>query len=59
MTHLYSHWGRPTQGNLRNIRIAEITLEEAEQEVERVMANEVATFLNAAAELNLNMQAIH
>ena len=59
MTHLYSHWGRPTQGNLRNIRIAEITLEEAEQEVERVMSNEVATFLNKAAELNLTMQGMH
>lgn len=59
MTHLYSHWGRPTQGNLRNIRIAEITVEEAEQEVKRVMANEVATFLNTASELNLKTQAMH
>ena len=58
MTHLDSHWGRPTQGNLRNITIAEIALEEAEQELERVMANEVATFRNKAAELNLNRQAI-
>ena len=58
MTHLVSHSGRPTQGNLRNIRIAEIALEKAEQKLERVMANEVATFRNKAAELNLGMSAI-
>ena len=56
LTQLLSHWGRPTQGNLRNIRIAEIAMEEAERELERVMANEVTTFRNRAAELNLSTQ---
>ena len=57
LTQLTSHWGRPTQGNLRNIRFAEIAMEEAEQEVERVMANEVTIFRNRAAELGLGAQA--
>ncbi|MCE2492413.1 MAG: hypothetical protein J4F40_07370 [Alphaproteobacteria bacterium] len=51
LTQLTSHWGRPTQGNLRNIRFAEIAMEEAEREVERVMASEVTIFRNTAAEL--------
>ena len=58
LTQLLSHWGRPTQGNLRNIRIAEIAMEEAERELERVMANEVAIFRNRASELNLSTRAI-
>ena len=57
LTQLTSHWGRPTQGNLRNIRFAELAMEDAEREVERVMANEVTLFRNTAAELGLSMQA--
>ena len=57
MTHLGSHWGRPTQGNLRNIMVAESAVEGAEQQLGRVMANEVAAFRNEAAEMNLGMEA--
>jgi len=58
MTHIYSHWDRPTQGNLRNIKIAEIVLEEAEQKLKQVLVNEVAAFYSKATELNLNGKAI-
>ncbi|MFT5501452.1 MAG: hypothetical protein ACI88G_001589, partial [Woeseiaceae bacterium] len=56
MTHIGSHWGRPTQGNLRNIIDAQNAVQEAEQELGRVMANEVAAFRNKAAEMNLDMK---
>ena len=54
---LGSHWGRPTQGNLRNIIVAQNAVQEAEQALGRVMAVEVAAFDNKAAELNLDMKA--
>ena len=57
MTHLGSHWGRPTQGNLRNIIVAQNAVQKAEQALGRVMADEVAAFGNKAAELNLDMEA--
>ena len=57
MTHLGSHWGRPTQGNLRNIKVAQNAVQEAEQALGRVMAGEVAAFSNKAEELNLGMEA--
>ena len=58
MTHIYSHWDRTTQGNLRNIKIAEIVLEEAEQKLKQVLVNEVAAFYSKATELNLNGKEI-
>ena len=57
MTHLGSHWGRPTQGNIRNIIAAQNAVQEAEQALGRVMVDEVTAFGNKAAELNLDMEA--